>query len=125
MTSASEILRNGVLDSSARDFLSADTLPPQCYTSPQFYEFELEAIFCKEWVCLGHVHQIPRPGDYFTITIGDDPLIVVRDESGDVRVVSAVCRHRGMVLAEGSGHCDRLLVCPYHEWSYDTGSDGR
>jgi phenylpropionate dioxygenase-like ring-hydroxylating dioxygenase large terminal subunit len=119
MTSASEILRSGVLDSSARDFLSADTLPPQCYTSPQFYEFELEAIFCKEWVCLGHVHQIPRPGDYFTITIGDDPLIVVRDESGDVRVVSAVCRHRGMVLAEGSGHCDRLLVCPYHEWSYD------
>ena len=119
MTSVSEMIRSGIFDSSTRDFLSADTLPPACYTTREFYEFELEAIFYKEWVCLGHVGQIPAPGDYFTVTIASDPLIVIRDESAEVRVLSAVCRHRGMVLAEGTGHCDRLLICPYHEWSYD------
>ena len=123
MTSVAEMLRNGMFDSSTRDFLSADTLPPQCYTSLQFHEFEVEAIFHKEWLCLGHVGQLPGPGDYFTVTIANDPLIVLRDESGEVRVLSAVCRHRGMVLAEGTGHCDRLLTCPYHGWSYDLRGD--
>src|SRR5437867_9628102 len=92
MASVGEMFRSGIFDSSTRDFLSADTLPPLCYTSPQFYEFELEAIFYKEWLCLGHVGQIPEPGDYFTITIANDALIVLRDESGEVRVLSAVCR---------------------------------
>jgi phenylpropionate dioxygenase-like ring-hydroxylating dioxygenase large terminal subunit len=119
MSSVGEMIRNGVFDSSMQDFLSADTLPRQCYTSPEFHEFEVEAIFRKEWVCLGHVGQIPKPGDYFTISIANDPLIVLRDESGEVQVLSAVCRHRGMVMAEGTGHCDRRIVCPYHAWSYD------
>jgi phenylpropionate dioxygenase-like ring-hydroxylating dioxygenase large terminal subunit len=123
MISVGEMLRSGMFDSSTRDFLTADTLPPQCYTSLQFHEFEVEAIFRKEWLCLGHVGQIPGPGDYFTITVANDPLIVLRDESGEVRILSAVCRHRGMVLTEGSGHCDRLLVCPYHGWSYDLRGD--
>src|SRR5436309_12520038 len=75
--------------------------------------------FTRNGYCLGHVGQVSAPGDYFTITIANDPLIVLRDESGEVRVLSAVCRHRGMVLADDSGHCDRLLVCSYHGWSYD------
>jgi phenylpropionate dioxygenase-like ring-hydroxylating dioxygenase large terminal subunit len=119
MISIDAMLRSGVFDSSARDFLSADTLPPECYTSLPFHELEVDGIFRKEWMCLGHVGQIPGAGDYFVVTIANDPLMVLRDESGEVRVVSAVCRHRGMVLAEGAGHCDRLLVCPYHGWSYD------
>jgi hypothetical protein len=75
MTSIDAMLRSGVFDSSARDFLSADTLPPECYTSLPFHELEVDGIFRKEWLCLGHVGQIPGAGDYFVVTIADDPLI--------------------------------------------------
>jgi phenylpropionate dioxygenase-like ring-hydroxylating dioxygenase large terminal subunit len=101
---------------------SARLLPPAMYTSPAFFEFERRAIFDRDWLCLGRADQVPKAGDYFTITMLGEPLIVVRDKSGGIRVLSAVCRHRGMVLAEGSGHVNSFL-CPYHHWVY--GTDGR
>ena len=100
----------------------ARLLPPVLYTSPEFYEFERRAIFRREWLCVGRADQLAEPGDFRCVTIAGEPLIAVRDQDGELRVVSAVCRHRGMVLAEGSGNC-RRFTCPYHHWSY--GLDGR
>ena len=100
----------------------ARLLPPVLYTSPEFFEFERRAIFQREWLCVGRADQLAEPGDYRCITIAGEPLIVVRDTDGELRVLSAVCRHRGMVLAEGSGNC-RRFTCPYHHWSY--GLDGK
>lgn len=100
----------------------ARLLPPVLYTSPEFYEFERRAIFRREWLCVGRADQLAEPGDFRCITIAGEPLIAVRDQAGELRVMSAVCRHRGMVLAEGSGNC-RRFTCPYHHWSY--GLDGR
>lgn len=100
----------------------ARLLPPVLYTSPEFFEFERRAIFQREWLCVGRADQLAEPGDYRCITIAGEPLIVVRDADGELRVMSAVCRHRGMVLAEGSGNC-RRFTCPYHHWSY--GLDGK
>lgn len=100
----------------------ARLLPPVLYTSPEFYEFERRAIFRREWLCVGRADQLAEPGDFRCVTIAGEPLIAVRDQDGELRVVSAVCRHRGMVLAEGSGNC-RRFTCPYHHWSY--GLDGQ
>ena len=100
----------------------AQLLPPAIYTSDEFFEFERRAIFDHDWLCVGRADQVAQPGDYFTITLLGEPLIVVRDKAGDIRVLSAVCRHRGMVIAEGSGHVNSFL-CPYHHWVY--GTDGR
>lgn len=100
----------------------ARLLPPVLYTSPEFFEFERRAIFQREWLCVGRADQLAEPGDFRCITIAGEPLIVVRDADGELRVMSAVCRHRGMVLAEGSGNC-RRFTCPYHHWSY--GLDGK
>ena len=100
----------------------ARLLPPVLYTSPEFYEFERRAIFRREWLCVGRADQLAEPGDFRCVTIAGEPLIVARDQDGGLRVMSAVCRHRGMVLAEGSGNC-RRFTCPYHHWSY--GLDGR
>jgi len=107
---------------SVQDVNEACLLPPVIYTSDEFYDFEREAIFAHEWLCVGRVDQIPEPGDYFTVTIAEEPLIVVRAKDGDVRVLSAVCRHRGMVVAEDRGNCTKF-TCPYHHWMY--GLDGR
>jgi phenylpropionate dioxygenase-like ring-hydroxylating dioxygenase large terminal subunit len=107
------------LERSVGDWSEAVTLPSECYTSPEFYEFETEVIFSHEWLGLGRADQIPNPGDYFTITIVDEPLIVVRDQEGEIVVMSAVCQHRGTVLVDGSGNCGRHFRCPYHWWTYD------
>ena len=96
-------------------------LPPVIYTSPEFYEFERRALFRREWLCVGRADQVPSPGDFRCMTIAGEPLILLRDGDGALGVISAVCQHRGMVLAEGSGNT-RRFTCPYHHWSY--GLDG-
>lgn len=109
-------------DDSVRPVDEARLLPPVLYTSPEFYEFERRAIFRREWLCVGRADQLAEPGDFRCVTIAGEPLIAARDQDGGLRVMSAVCRHRGMVLAEGSGNC-RRFTCPYHHWSY--GLDGQ
>ena len=99
----------------------ARLLPPVLYTSPEFYEFERRAIFQRDWLCVGRTDQLAEPGDFRSISIAGEPLIAVRDSDGELRVISAVCRHRGMVIVEGSGNC-RRFTCPYHHWTY--GLDG-
>lgn len=105
------------LGSSTLPIEDAETLPPFCYTSEEFYEFEKEAIFNHEWLCVGRVAQVNNPGDYFTTSIVGEPLIISRDLKGELRAMSAVCQHRAMLVAEGEGNT-RGFVCPYHHWTY-------
>lgn len=96
----------------------ARTMPPAFYTSEAFLELEREELFRKEWVCLGHAAEVRNPGDYFTIEIVGEQLLVVRGEDGKVRVLSNVCRHRANIIANGRGNKTRF-VCSYHAWSYN------
>lgn len=107
---------------SALDATQARTMPSGYYTSAAFLDLEREEIFRKEWICLGHVSEIARPGDYFTTDLDGEPLLVVRGEDGQVRVLSNVCRHRGNVVAKGAGNATRFL-CNYHFWTY--AADGK
>ncbi len=72
------------LDASIVDVADAMTLPPELYTSPDVLEFERDALYAREWLCVGRAERIPQPGDWFTVTICDEPIIVVRDKAGDV-----------------------------------------
>jgi len=123
------------LEVSDRGVEDACMLPSACYTSAEFFEFERRALFGREWFCVGRTSDVPAPGDYFTITIADEPLLVARGPDRLVRVMSSVCRHRGMVITdpvpkgrdrwwdteptETAGHCERAFRCPYHYWTYD------
>src|SRR3546814_7143713 len=80
----------------------------EIYTSTQIWEFEREAIFGNDWLCVGRADQVPEPGDFRTISVIDEPLILTRDREGELRVLSAVCQHRGMVVAEGAGTCSKF-----------------
>ncbi len=100
-----------------RPLHQASPLPGWCYTSPEWYQRELDTLFRKDWLCVGRAEQVPNVGDYYSIEVIGQPLIVVRDEARQVRVQSAVCRHRGAIITEGSGKC-RAFVCPYHSWTY-------
>ena len=88
------------------------------YTSEEVAALERERIFFPEWVCLGHAGEIPNPGDYLATEVADEPLLMVRGDDAEIRVLSNVCRHRGMRLRSAPG-CESRLSCPYHGWTYD------
>ncbi|HLI12085.1 MAG TPA: aromatic ring-hydroxylating dioxygenase subunit alpha [Alphaproteobacteria bacterium] len=103
-----------------RPLHQARPLPSWCYVSPEWYQAELDAIFRGprgEWLCVGRVDQVPEPGTYYTMPLLQQPLIIVRDRANAVHVLSAVCRHRGAIVAEGEGRCS-AFICPYHSWTY-------
>jgi len=77
----------------------AQLLPPETYISEKFWAFEKYAIFSQEWLCVAHVNEVPNIGDYLPLTVLNEPVVVVRDEKLNVRVLSAICRHRGHPLA--------------------------
>jgi phenylpropionate dioxygenase-like ring-hydroxylating dioxygenase large terminal subunit len=96
-----------------------DRVHRSVYADPAIFELEMERIFGRAWLLLGHDSQAARPGDYFTTRMGREGVIVVRKDGGDIGVLVNRCAHRGTtVCAEGRGHAERF-VCPYHGWSYD------
>ena len=114
----------GILEAAAKPRELATTLPATAYTDPAFAKFEENEIFKKEWISLAHVSQIPNPGDFVRVDLCGEPLLVVRGKDNEVRVLSRVCRHRGMdLMPSGFDHPDcghqRVILCPYHLWSYD------
>jgi phenylpropionate dioxygenase-like ring-hydroxylating dioxygenase large terminal subunit len=96
-------------------------MPAECYISSDYLALERDQLFRKQWICVGHAGEIPKPGDYYTTELIDEQLVVVRDKAGQVKVLSNVCRHRGNVVARGAGHTARF-TCGYHGWTY--GIDG-
>ena len=98
----------------------SEATPPQVYTSPEFLELERDEIFNREWVCVGRSDEFARPGDYRTIQISRDPVIVLRGRDGVLRALSNICRHRMMRLLEGEGNLAGKIACPYHAWTYNT-----
>jgi nitrite reductase/ring-hydroxylating ferredoxin subunit len=93
-------------------------MPKSYYTDPDLLALEREQLFGTEWICIGRADELPKPGDYMSFQLCDEPLVALRGDDGKIRVLSNVCRHRGAILTHGCGHAQRL-VCPYHHWSYD------
>jgi len=104
-------------EATRRPILDATPPPAYCYASETWYRREVDEIFRKEWLMAGRVEQLPKLGDYLTLQIGTEPVVVVRDRSDELHAFLAVCRHRGALLVEGSGNC-RTFQCPYHQWTY-------
>ena len=105
------------LSTSMEGFETAETLPPACYVDAGFYEFEKEAVFNHEWLCVGRESWVMTPGDYFTTSIIGEPIVVARTRKNELVAMSSVCQHRAMLVAEGHGNT-RGFVCPYHHWTY-------
>jgi len=97
-------------------------LPRWCFTSNEFYDREVARIFMKSWVFVGRADEIVKPGDFFTVEIAGEPLIIIRDSAGKLHALGNTCQHRGARLLSGNGNCGSHFSCPYHAWTY--GTDG-
>lgn len=93
------------------------------YTDPSVFDADLAHVWYREWVFAASAAELPKPGAYVTLTVGQYPVVIVRGADGEVRAFHNVCRHRGQRLCSKPSGQAAKLVCPYHQWTYET--DGR
>ena len=117
MQAATRQLINTLAQSLSTPLEEARGLPPQAYLSEEFYELELEYLFRRDWICVGREEEVAQTGDYFTMELAGEPLVIVRGADNRLRALSNVCRHRYMQVVMGRGNAARLS-CPYHGWTY-------
>ena len=101
-------------------FLQGDRVHKDLYLSEELFAIEQRELFGNTWSFLGHASQIAQSGDFFTVEIAGQSLIVLRDEAGEIRVLHNRCAHKGaQLLTTESGRLKgRFVRCPYHAWSY-------
>ncbi|EEQ96175.1 SRPBCC family protein [Brucella sp. ZJ1_1] len=99
------------------------SLEQKFYTDPEYYKQDLENIFYKDWLFVGHYCELPKTGSYMTVQIGAYPVVIVRDAQGGIRAFHNSCRHRGSRICAAEKGTAAKLVCPYHQWTYEL--DGR
>ncbi|WP_163836244.1 aromatic ring-hydroxylating oxygenase subunit alpha [Spartinivicinus ruber] len=97
----------------------AYSLPQPFYNDPHLFQIDMEEIFCKEWLFVGLTCEVPAKGNFFTVDIGNNPILVVRNQHNEIQAFHNVCRHRGSkVCLQPKGKVAKL-VCPYHQWTYE------
>jgi phenylpropionate dioxygenase-like ring-hydroxylating dioxygenase large terminal subunit len=95
-------------------------IPAHVYSDPDVFELERDRVFGRAWVFVAHESEIPAPGDFVMRRIVDDSFIVVRDDTGTIRVHFNMCIHRGMQVCRAEQGSASHFRCPYHGWSYRT-----
>jgi len=114
--------RNDILDRLRRR-KHETALEREFYCGEEEYRLDLEMIWYRDWLFVGHDCEVPNPGNYLTVQIGEYPVVVVRDRNGELRAFHNACRHRGSRICSAERGTATRLVCPYHQWTYHL--DGR
>ena len=89
------------------------------YIDQDYFKLDMEHIWYRDWLFIGHDCEIPRAGNYFTAQIGDYPVVLVRGKDQVIRAFHNTCRHRGHRVCTSDRGASAKLVCPYHNWTYD------
>jgi len=93
--------------------------PVTTYTDPAVLAKEVDILFRKFPIIMGHACKLPEPGTYFTNDDLGVPILITRNSSGEVKAFMNICRHRGARLTDTPCGAARTLSCPYHKWTYD------
>jgi len=99
------------------------SLPGWVYRDPDYFKVEMERVIRPAWQVVCHENDIPEAGDWRTLDIVGESIVVIRGQDGIARAFANFCRHRGARLVDGQAGCAKRLTCPYHAWTYAT--DGR
>ena len=98
--------------------IQSDRVHASLYTSEAVYRDELEKIFYRGWVYVGHESEIRKPGDFVRRNIGEEPVILLRDRKGQFQVLKNRCAHRGNLICSDDKGNARNFMCPYHGWVF-------
>ncbi|HWO36227.1 MAG TPA: aromatic ring-hydroxylating dioxygenase subunit alpha [Candidatus Acidoferrum sp.] len=98
------------------------TIPAAWYFDKRLAQLERESVFAANWQVVGHLDQVKEPGQFFTIDVNNEPLVVVRGDDGKLRAFYNVCRHHAAAVVPETQGCAKNFRCPYHGWTY--GNDG-
>ena len=100
----------------------ASTIPALWYRDPRIEELERAAVFGSTWQVVGRLDQVLEKGHFFTAEVAGEPIVIVRDEDGNLRAFFNVCRHHAAAVVPEAQGCAKQFRCPYHGWTY--GIDG-
>ena len=104
-----------------RSLVEDDRVHRDVYTSPEIFQLEMERLWSRTWIYVGHASQVPNPGDYITLDIAAQPVVMVRHGDGSIRVLLNRCAHKGTKVVYGfAGNTGKTFRCPYHAWTYRT-----
>ena len=107
-------------DAQLAGLVRGDAVHKKVYTDPDIFELEMERIWNKAWIYVGHDSQVKEPGDYFATSIGKQPVVMTRHRDGRVHVLFNRCSHKGaQVVGDSCGHAPKLR-CSYHGYVFDT-----
>ncbi len=117
--SLKDIADQGQFDTFENTGPLAHGLPALAYTDTEFFKLEQEKLFSNSWMCVGYAHDLTKAGEAIPVDVGGQPIVLVRNETGEIKAFQNVCRHRCMKLVDQPMNVGRLFKCPYHAWSYD------
>ena len=90
----------------------------EVYVNEEIFHQEMEQIFARSWLFVGHESQVPNPNDYALAMMGNESVVLTRDREGEIHVLLNTCRHRGMKIVRYDEGNTPIFSCPYHGWSY-------
>ena len=104
-----------------RRLVQDDRVHRDVYTDPEIFQLEIERLWSRTWIYVGHASQVPNPGDFITLDIAAKPVIMVRHTDGTIRVLMNRCAHKGTkIVYDFAGNTGKTFRCPYHAWTYRT-----
>ena len=101
-----------------RPINQATHVPGYFYAAEDVYALEKEKIFMRDWMLVAREEELERPGDFLTLRLLGEPVVITRGKAGELSAFANVCAHRGVEVASGSGNTEEFS-CPYHGWLYD------
>src|SRR6185437_5584732 len=102
-----------------RALVRDDAVHRDVYVNPELFDLEMQRLWRSAWTYAGHGSQVPNTGDFITVNIARQPLLMLRGSDGSVRVLLNRCAHKGAkILGAAAGNCGKLLRCSYHGWTY-------
>lgn len=116
-------MSEALCDTQWDNLIRPDRVDGALYTDPAIFQAELEAIWYRTWVYVGHESEVPEPNDFIQKWIGLQPIIMTRDSSGKVNLLLNRCTHRGNQVCVTHKGKAKSFTCPYHSWMF--GNDGQ